>query len=124
MQRIITHKKLEVYKLSYQLAMEVFVITKGFPKEEIYCLTAQIRNSSRSVPANIAEAFRKRRYPKSFVSKLSDAEGESAETQTWLDFAVDCGYLSSETRDRLNKEYNHILAMLVTMITHPEKWSL
>jgi four helix bundle protein len=91
-----SHKELEVYKLAYKLAMEIFELTKSFPKEERFSLTSQILNSSRSVPANIAEAFRKRRYEKAFVAKLSDSEGEAAETQTWLDFSRDCKYITTE----------------------------
>jgi four helix bundle protein len=120
----ISHKELEVYKLAYKLAMEIFDISKSFPKEEKYALTAQIRRCSRSVPANIAEAFRKRRYEKAFVAKLSDAEGETAETQTWLDFSRDCKYISPESCDYYIKEYEHVIAMLVNMIKSPEKWSL
>lgn len=123
MKLLISHKELEVYKLSFQLAMEIFEITKSFPKEERYSLTDQIRRSSRSVPANIAEAFRKRRYEKAFIAKLSDAEGESAETQTWLDFSRDCNYISIEVCERLNKEYEHVISMLVKMIKSPEKRS-
>ena len=103
--------------------MEIFEISKSFPKEEKYSLTSQIRDSSRSVPANIAEAFRKRRYEKAFVAKLSDSEGEAAETQTWLDFSRDCKYISPELCDRLNQEYEHVLAMIVNMLKSPEKWS-
>ena len=123
MKLIRSHKELEVYKLAYRLAMEIFEISKSFPKEEKYSLTSQIRDSSRSVPANIAEAFRKRRYEKAFVAKLSDSEGEAAETQTWLDFSRDCKYISPELCDRLNQEYEHVLAMIVNMLKSPEKWS-
>ena len=118
-----SHKELEVYKLAYRLAMEIFEISKSFPKEEKYSLTSQIRDSSRSVPANIAEAFRKRRYEKAFVAKLSDSEGEAAETQTWLDFSRDCKYMPAEICDHLNKEYEHVIAMIVNMLKSPEKWS-
>jgi four helix bundle protein len=123
MKLILSHKELEVYKLAYRLAMDIFEITKSFPKEERYSLTDQIRRSSRSVPANIAEAFRKRRYEKAFVAKLSDAEGESAETQTWLDFSSDCNYISSEICEKYNKDYEHVISMLVNMLKSPEKWS-
>lgn len=92
MKLIRSHKELEVYKLAYKLAMEIYKPSKSFPGEERYSLTDQIRRSSRSVAANLAEAFRKRRYEKAFVAKLSDSEGEAAETQTWLDFSRDCGY--------------------------------
>ena len=103
--------------------MEIFQITKSFPKEEIYSLTSQIRRSSRSVCANLAEAFRKRRYEKAFVSKLSDSEGEAAETQVWLDYSLECEYLEKDIYNRLFNEYEKIIGMLVNMIKHPEKWS-
>ena len=92
MKLLTSHKELEVYKLSFKLAMEIFEISKTFPLDEKYSLTDQIRRCSRSVQANIAEAFRKRRYEKAFIAKLSDAEGEAAETQTWIDFALSCNY--------------------------------
>ncbi len=98
-------------------------MTKDFPKEELYSLTDQIRRSSRSVCANIAEAFRKRRYPRSFISKLSDVESEAAETQTWLDFALSCNYIDEEKNQQLNKTYDNILGKLVNMSLNPEKWS-
>src|ERR1041384_8582106 len=88
------HRDLKVYQLAYKLAMEIFEVSKAFPKEEKYSLTDQIRRSSRSVAANIAEGFRKRQYPKMFVSKLADSDGETAETQVWLDFARYCQYMS------------------------------
>jgi len=103
--------------------MEIFRMTKSFPKEETYSLTDQIRRSSRSVSGNLAEAFRKRRYPKAFVSKLSDSEGEAAETQVWLDYALNCGYIDITIHTTLNDKYDHILAMLVKMINEPENWS-
>lgn len=91
--RIITHRELTVYVHTFEASMHIFKISKTFPKEELYSLTDQLRRASRSVCANIAEAWRKRRYTKAFISKLSDAEAESAETQTWIEFAVRCGYL-------------------------------
>lgn len=84
----------------------------------------QIRRSSRSVTSNIAKAFRKRRYEKAFVAKLSDSEGEAAETQTWLDFARDCGYINLEICSKYNQDYEHVIAMLVNMINSPAKWSI
>lgn len=116
------HTDLEVYKLSFETAMELFAITKGFPKEERYSLTDQVRRSSRSVSANISEGWRKRRYPAAFVSKLSDAEGEAAETQTWIQFAVSCGYIDAETARGLYVAYDKIIGMLVTMIRNPDQW--
>lgn len=124
MKIIKSHKELIVYQLAFKVSMEIFVITKSFPKEEIYALTSQIRRSSRSVCANSTEAFRKRRYEKAFVAKLSDSEGESAETQVWLEYSLKCGYLPEETYRRLFDEYEKIIGMLVNMINHPEKWSM
>ena len=123
MKLIKSHKDLDVYQLAYKLAMEIFELSKSFPKEERYALTDQIRRCSRSVPANIAEAFRKRRYQKAFVAKLSDSEGEAAETQTWLDFASDSKYISKDICSNLNLEYDYVLGKLVNMINSPEKWS-
>jgi len=124
MKLLSSHKELDVYKLSFKLAMEIFETSKLFPKEEKFALTDQIRRCSRSVSANIAEAFRKRRYEKAFIAKLSDAEGEAAETQTWIDFAYNCHYLSPELRESFDNEYEHTIRMLVTMIKSPDKWSL
>jgi four helix bundle protein len=103
--------------------MEIFSISKSFPKEEVFSLTSQVRRSSRSVSANIAEAFRKRRYEKSFISKLSDSEAEAAETQVWLDYSLECGYLSENIYRNIFNDYEKIIGMLVNMIQHPEKWS-
>jgi four helix bundle protein len=122
-EKIKTHRDLKVFQLSFEAGMEIYNLSKSFPKEETYSLTDQIRRSSRSVSANIAEAFRKRRYPKSFVSKLSDSEAEAAETQVWLDYALSCGYISKETHITLNDKYDHILSMIVLMISKPENWS-
>lgn len=121
--RISTHYDLDVYKLAFQGAMEIFEITKKFPVEEKYSLTDQIRRSSRSVCANTAEAFRKRKYPKAFVSKLSDSEGEAAETQTWLDFALRCQYIEDTTYTQLHENYNNIIGKLVNMSLHTENWT-
>jgi four helix bundle protein len=108
-------KDLIVYKKAFQVAMEIFEITKTFPKEEKYSLTDQIRRSSRSVCANLSEAWRKRKYKAAFINKLSDSEQEAAETQTWLDFSLACKYLEEKTYEKLNDEYNEILAMLYSM---------
>jgi len=118
------HKQLRVYQAAYKLAMEIFNESKLFPKEERYSLTDQIRRSSRSVVANIAEGFRKRRYPNMFISKLADADSEATETQVWLDFGHDCGYLSQKRRDELTTGYEEIGRMLGAMITHPEKFKI
>lgn len=121
-ERITKHTELKVYQKAYAVAQQIFEQTKTFPKCEQYSLTDQIRRSSRSVCANIAEAWRKRRYPNAFVSKLSDSEGEAAESQVWLQFAVDAGYLNRDLAADLYREYDAILGMLVAMITHPEDW--
>lgn len=115
-------RDLRAYQLAYQVAMEIFKESKAFPKDERFSLTDQIRRSSRSVVANLAEAFRKRRYPNMFVNKLTDADAEAAETQVWLDFARDCGYLSMETSHRLRSDYEEVGRMLGHMINHPEKF--
>jgi len=118
------HKDLKVFQVSFEAGMKIFELSKDFPKEEKYSLTDQMRRSSRSVSSNIAEAWRKRKYPKSFIAKLSDSEGEAAETQVWLDYALKCGYLSQENYDRLYDQYEHIIAMLINMSTKPEQWKL
>ena len=104
--------------------MQVFEKSKSFPKSEMYSLTDQVRRASRSVAANITEAWRKRRYEAAFISKLSDAETEAAETQTWLLFAQRCGYLAETERAALNDEYEQIIRMLVSMMANAEKWTL
>jgi len=121
--KIRTHRDLEVYQLAFNAAMKIFEISKKFPKEETYSLTDQIKRSSRSVCGNIAEAFRKRRYPRALVSKISDSEGESAETQVWLDFSINCKYITEEEYDELNETYENIIGKLVNMSLHPENWS-
>jgi four helix bundle protein len=117
------HKDLKVFQMAYRLAMEIFHLSKNFPAEERYSLTDQVRRSSRSVAVNIAEAYRKRQYPKSFVSKLSDSDGEATETQVWLEFARDCDYISKEICHRLVEEYKEVGRMLGSMILHPEKFA-
>ena len=124
MAKIATHKDLRVYQASFQAAMAIYQLSKSFPPEEKFSLTDQVRRSSRSVCANLAEAFRKRRYPKNFVSKLSDCEAEAAETHVWLDFALACDYVTIEEYEKLYKEYDMILGMLVRMIVEQEKWNL
>jgi len=108
-------RDLEVYKKAFNAAMEIFKISKSFPKEEKYSLIDQIRRSSRSVCANLAEGWRKRRYKAMFVNKLSDSAAEAAETQTWLEFASACNYINNEEFNKLDQEYEHIFAMLKTM---------
>ncbi len=117
-------RELDVYKLAMDAAIQIFEVTKQFPVEERYSLTDQIRRCSRSVCANISEAWRKRRYPNAFVSKLSDAEAEAAETEVWLEFAVRCGYLSQDKRNALEQDYEHILGKLVIMLSHPDQWTI
>jgi len=116
--------ELDVYQLAMDSAMRIFDATKQFPAEDRYSLTDQIRRSSRSVCANISEGWRKRRYPRAFVSKLSDADAEAAETQVWLEFASRCGYLDSQLLHELVAIYNNILGKLVVMMNHPEDWRL
>ena len=94
--KIVRHQDLQVYRKAFEAGIQIFEISKQFPKEETYSLTDQVRRASRSVCANIAEAWRRRRYEAAYVSKLNEAEGEGAETQTWLEFAVRCGYVSPE----------------------------
>jgi len=120
--RITVHTELEVYQKAFTAAMEIFALSKHFPKEETYSLTDQMRRSSRSVCANLAEAWRKRRYERAFISKLSDCEAEAAETQVWLEFAVKCGYLERDAAAALYKAYDEMLGTIVGMITHPETW--
>lgn len=124
MERITRHNDLEVYKMAFEAAMRIFELSKSFPKDERYSLTDQIRRSSRSVCANIAEGFRKRKYAAAFVAKLSDAEAEAAETQVWLEFALKCQYLDEGLYSEFFKNYDHVLGKLVNMMRHPEKWTV
>jgi four helix bundle protein len=117
-------RDLDVYKLAMSASMELFELSKRFPIAERYSLTDQVRRSSRSVCANIAGAWRKRRYPNAFVSKLSDADAEAAETQVWIEFSVKSGYLSPEEAIDLDKQYENIQGKIINMLTHPEKWSI
>jgi four helix bundle protein len=118
------HTDLDVYQKAFAAAMDIFELSKQFPKEEMYSLTDQMRRSSRSVCANIAEAWRNRRYEKMFISKLSIAESEAAETQVWLEFSVKCGYATRETSATLYHEYDAIISSLVGMIRHSSSWTL
>jgi four helix bundle protein len=117
------HRDLRVYQLAYKLAMEVFRCTKTFPEDERYSLISQMRRSSRSVAANIAEGYRKRQYPSMFASKLADSDAEATETQVWLDFARDCGYLSIARHENLTKGYEEVGRMLNGMISNPGKFA-
>ncbi len=117
-----SHEELVVYQMAFEAAMEIFNLSKTFPIEERYSLTDQIRRSSRSVCANLAEAWRKRRYKAAFIAKLSDSEAEAAETQVWLKFAVKCQYLDIEKGRELYGIYNQVLSGLVTMINNSNRW--
>lgn len=117
-----SHCELEVYQMAFQAAMRIFELSGGFPKEERYALTDQIRRSSRSVCSNLAEAWRKRRYEGAFLAKLSDSEGEAAETQTWIEFAVKCNYLDASTARELYQTYDYVIGKLVNMINNPSPW--
>lgn len=121
--KIRSHNELDTYKLAFESAMTIYNLTKKFPIEEKYSLVDQIRRSSRSVCANLAEAFRKRKYPKSFIAKISDSEGEAAETQVWLDFSFKCNYIDNLTYEDLYEKYNNVLGKLVNMALQPEKWA-
>lgn len=121
-QQLKGHRDLKVYQLAYKLAMDIFMASKSFPIEEKYSLSDQVRRSSRSIAANIAEAFRKRQYPKMFISKLADADGEAAETQVWLDFARDCKYISPSLHAELIQGYEDVGKMLGAMMSMPEKF--
>jgi four helix bundle protein len=116
MKKVANFRELEVYQLCSQLSKEIFQISKGFPREETYALTDQIRRSSRSVGAQIAEAWGKRKYEKHFVSKLTDADAEQLETQHWIDTATHCSYLSSQIADDLLKGYRSVGKMIDSMI--------
>lgn len=118
------YRELRVHQSSMDAAMEIFVLTKRFPVEERFSMVDQIRRSSRSVCANIAEAWRKRRYQAHFVSKLSDAESEAEETRVWLEFACRCGYMSKSQAEVLDDAYDKIIGSLVRMISNPEQWTI
>jgi len=122
--KINTYRDLNVYQMAMDGAMKIFEITKFFPAEEKYSLTDQIRRSSRSVCANICEAWRKRRYKMAFISKLSDAETEASETQVWVEFASRCGYLEQALFDKINNYYDNIIGKIVKMINNPTPWLL
>lgn len=117
MEYVKNFRDLEVYKLSRQLSKDIFIISKTFPKEEMYSLIDQVRRSSRSVGAQIAEAWAKRRYEKHFISKLTDADGEQQETQHWIETASDCAYLSDDESKALLQEYETLGKMIGAMIS-------
>lgn len=124
MANIRSYRELRVYQAAFDLAMEIFEITKNFPAEEKYSMVDQMRRSSRSVCSNIAEAWRKRRYPAHFVSKLSDSEGEAEETRVWLEFSVRCKYISQDKSTDLDTRYDLVIGQLVRMISEPQKWTI
>src|SRR5512147_1249600 len=118
-----SHRDLRVYQLAFESATQIHNLTKKFPTEEKFSLTDQIRRSSRSVCANIAEAWRRRKYPKNFVSKLTDSDSEATETSVWLDFALHFGYLTVEQHKLLSDHYDHICSQLTLMMAEPTKWT-
>jgi four helix bundle protein len=118
------HEDLEVYQVAFEAAMRIFELSRKFPVEERYSLTDQIRRSSRSVCANLAEAWRKRIYEASFVAKLSDSTAEAAETQTWIQFAIRCQYLDATTGADLLKTYDRILGMLISLTRNSKAWTI
>ena len=120
--RINSYKELRVYQSAMEAAMKIFQLTSHFPQEEKYSMVDQMRRSSRSVCANIAEAWRKRRYKAAFIAKLSDAESEACETQVWIEFAGKCHYLDEAKRNRLDKTYDQVMGQLVRMIDEADKW--
>ncbi len=115
-------RELRVYRMAFDAAMEIYTLLKDWPADERYSLTDQIRRASRSVCANIGEAWRKRRYPASFVSKMSDADTEAGETLVWLEFAAKCAYLGAADYHNLCQRYDYICAQLVTMINKRDRW--
>jgi four helix bundle protein len=124
MSNIRSYRELRVYQSAFDSAMEIFEITKNYPAEEKYSMVDQMRRSSRSVCANIAEGWRKRRYPSHFVSKLSDSESEAEETRVWLEFSLRCKYISQEKFTNLDSKYDLIIGQLVKMISEPQKWTI
>jgi len=124
-QRLVkTYRELDVYQTAFGAAMEIFEVAKRFPIEERYSLTDQIRRSSRSVCANLGEAWRKRRYQAAFIAKLTDCQAEATETQIWLEFAVSCRYLNAETGKMLTTRYDQILGQLVNMVKNASTWTI
>jgi four helix bundle protein len=116
------YRDLKVYTLAYQLALDIHEVTKRYPGEEKYSLTDQVRRSSRSVPANLAEAWKKRRYEKAFISKLIDCAGEAGETEVWLDFSKDFGYISIDQYEKFMKDYHEVNRMLYGMIDKADRF--
>lgn len=121
-EKINTYKELRVFGNAMDLAMRIFEMTKDFPSDEKYSLVDQIRRSSRSVCANLAEAWRKRRYKAAFIAKLNDCESEACETQVWIEFSRKCGYITDSTALELDRECDYIMGQLVNMINEADKW--
>jgi four helix bundle protein len=117
------YRDLKVFRLAYQLALEIHEVTRGFPKEEKYSLVDQIRRSSRSVATNLAEAWKRRRYEKAFISKLVECAGEAGETGVWLDFSRDFGYIENEQHQYFLSKYEEVNRMLQGMIDKASKFS-
>lgn len=124
MSNIRNYRELRVYQNAFESAMKIFELTKSFPVEEKYSMVDQMRRSSRSVCANLAEAWRKRRYPAHFVSKLSDCESEAEETRVWLEFALSCKYINQQVFNELDSNYDLIIGQVVKMIAEPQKWKI
>ena len=122
MAQINSFRDLILYQKAYVVSMEIFFLTKKYPKEEKYSLTDQIRRSSRSVCANVSESWAKRRYKKVFVNKLTDSLGEEFETETWLKYSLDCGYINKTEYKNLIKKYEEVRKMLIAMINNPDKF--
>jgi len=122
--RIQGYRDLHVWQNAMDAAMAIYEMSKRFPAEEKYSMTDQVRRSSRSVAANIAEAWRKRRYKAAFIAKLNDAESEASETQTWLEFARRCNFITRDEADPLDDQYDHIMGQLVTMINQADRWTV
>ncbi|WP_291107038.1 four helix bundle protein [Flavobacterium sp. UBA6195] len=118
------YQDLLAYKKGFEVAMEIFEVSKSFPKEETYSLTDQIRRSSRSVCANIAESYRKRVYPKHFHSKLTDSDAENSETQTWLEFAFACKYINENTFIELTEKNKEVGKLINYMLLNPAKFGV
>ncbi|MBN2780990.1 MAG: four helix bundle protein [Candidatus Marinimicrobia bacterium] len=124
MEVIKCYRELRVYQKAFDVSIKIYDLSQGFPRDEIFSLTNQIRKSSRSVSANIAEAFRRRKYPKSFACKLNESEAEASETQNWLDYSLKHKYIDSETHQVLFREYENIIGMLVNMQRSSDKWKI
>lgn len=124
MPNIRSYRELRVYQNAFEATMMIFEITKAFPAEEKYSMVDQVRRSSRSACTNIAEAWRKRKYPAHFVSKLSDSAGEADETRVWLELSLNCKYINKTTFDDVDARYDLIVGQLVKMMSEPEKWTI